>query len=115
MLKIKLWRIENVILMKIFEQNSLIRKELTPFTATNGIRIRSADYPQLEYDVIYLRGVPENDQMISVFHCATPAQAKRKLDLYKEALEEFVEHCKSKNPQNEDYVISDVETYRIGD
>lgn len=115
MLKIKLWRIENIILMKIFKQHELIRTLFTPFTATNNIRICSADYPELEYNCIHLRGIPENDEMIAVYHCVNASQAKEQILQFKIALEEFVEHCNSKNPQNEDYIISDIETYRIGD
>ena len=115
MLKVKLWRIENIILLKIFEQDSLIKTEFTPFTSTNNIRICSADYPELEYNCIHLRGTPENDEMIAVYRCANASQAKEQILKFKIALEEFVEHCNSKNPQNEDYTISDIDTYMIGD
>lgn len=115
MLKIKLWRIENVILMKIFEQHEWIRTMFTPFIAKNNIRICSADYPELEYNCIHLRGTPENDEMIAVYNCSNVSQAKEQIIKFKIALEEFVEHCNSKNPKHEDYIISDIDTYMIGD
>ena len=115
MLKIKLWRIENIILMKIFKQHELIRTMFTPFTAKNNIKICSADYPELEYNCIHLRGTPENDEMIAVYHCANASQAKEQIIKFKIALEEFIEYCTSQNPENEDYTISDIDTYMIGD
>ena len=94
----------------------MIKTEFTPFTSTNNIRICSADYPELEYNCIHLRGTPENDEMIATYSCSTADNAKRKIIDFKLALEEFVEYCNSQNPRkNEDYIISDIETYRIGD
>ena len=114
MLKIKLWRIENVILLKIFEQDFLIRNEFTPFISTNNIKICSADYPELEFNCIHLRGIPENDEMIATYSCSTADNAKRKIIDFKLALEEFVEYCNSQKTQNKDYTISDIEQYVIG-
>ena len=114
MLKLKLWRIENVILMKIFKQNPLIRSKFTPFTSTNNIKICSADFPELEYNCIHLRGIPENDEMIATYSCSTADKAKEKIIDFKIALEEFVEYCNSQKTQDKDYTISDIEQYVIG-
>ena len=47
MLKIKFWRIENVILMKILEQGDEIERGNFGFEASNGVKLRSATYPQI--------------------------------------------------------------------
>ena len=115
-LKLKLWRIENVILMKIFEQNTSLIKKMESFTASNGFIIKCISNPELDYSTIYLRGDEKYDQMIATYTCIDSFQAKEKIIAYKKALEEFCSYYENKiNFKKTDYIISDIEEYIIGD
>lgn len=89
MLKIKFWRIENVILMKILEQGDEIERGNFGFEASNGVNFLSAMNPALSHDMIYLRGGSiELDETISTYDCITNEGAKARLKAYVEAVKE---------------------------
>lgn len=90
MLKIKFWRIENVILMKILEQGDEIERGRFGFEASNGVKISSCESPALTYDTIFLRGgSKELDETVSIHGCITNEEAKEQLKAYVEAVKEY--------------------------
>lgn len=90
MLKIKFWRIENVILMKILEQGDEIERGNFSFKASNGVSLRSDTNPAVSYDMIYLRGdSEESDETVSAYDCTTNEGAKELLKACVEAVREY--------------------------
>ncbi len=72
------------------------------FTASNGITVKSMEFPDLDCNCIYLRGNTKNrDDIISVIRVDTEEQAIEKLKEYKDALREFVEHCSADETSKE--------------
>lgn len=54
MLKIKFWRVENVLLMKVLEQGDGIKRGDFKFCASNGIEVKSISSPELTPAIIYM-------------------------------------------------------------
>ena len=107
MLKIKFWRIENVILMKILEQGDEIERGNFEFEALNGVSLRSATRPAVSYDMIYLKGdSEESDETVSAYDCTTNEGAKARLKAYIEAVREY--NNSLQQPAAED--VEDIET-----
>ena len=110
MLKIKFWRIENVILMQILEQGDEIergKRGKFEFKASNGVSLRSATNPAVSYDMIYLRGdSKELDETVSAYDCITNEGAKARLKAYIEAVKEY--NNSLQHPAAED--VEDIET-----
>ena len=77
MLKIKFWRIENVLLMKVLEQGDEIERGLFHFSASNGVDIKSTFNPQMRLDVLYIRGDDEDiDDEVVHFDCGDERKGK---------------------------------------
>lgn len=107
MLKIKFWRIENVILMKILEQGDEIERGNFGFEASNGVNFLSAMNPALSQDMIYLRGgSKELDETVSTYDCITNEGAKELL----KACVEAVKECNNSLQQPTAEDIEDIET-----
>lgn len=110
MLKIKFWRIENIILMKILEQGDEIergKRGKFEFKASNGVSLRSVTNPAVSYDIIYLRGdSKELDETVSAYDCITNEGAKARLKSYVEAVKEY--NNSLQQPAAED--VEDIET-----
>ena len=107
MLKIKFWRIENVILMKILEQGDEIERGKFEFEASNGVSLRSATIPAASYNMIYLRGnLKKLDETVSAYGCTTNEGAKAWLKAYVEAVKEY--NNSLQQPAAED--VEDIET-----
>ena len=63
-LKLKLLRIENVVLMKILKQDELTRGSIS-FKGTNGFHLSSGESPELDGNYIFLRGrEKDNDDIL---------------------------------------------------
>lgn len=107
MLKIKFWRIENVILMKILEQGDEIERGKFEFEASNGVEFLSVKNPALSCDTIYLRGrSKELDENVSAFDCVGREGAEAQLKAYAEAVKEY--NNSLEHPTAED--VEDIET-----
>ena len=107
MLKIKFWRIENVILMKILEQGDEIERGNFSFKASNGVSLCSATNPAVSYDMIYLRGgSKELDETVSAYDCITNEGAKACLKAYIEAVKEYNDNLQHTSAED----IEDIET-----
>ena len=91
MLKIKFWRIENVILMKILEQGDEIERGNFEFKASNGIKFDSGYGPMLEFGhTICVRGeVKELDEDVAACTCFSQEYARYMLKSYIEAVKEY--------------------------
>lgn len=96
MLKVKFWRIENVLLMKVLEQGDEIKRGNFKFEASNGIIIESLERPSLIS--IYLstgrrlciRGrIAKDDNNVAVAQFGSEKFAKESLNLYVEAIKEY--------------------------
>jgi flagellar assembly factor FliW len=75
-LKLKLWRIENVILMKVLQQDESTRDRDFGFSASNGMSIFSDYCPDIDTDGIYINGENRNkDNIMSVCECETDIEA----------------------------------------
>lgn len=90
MLKIKFWRIENVILMKILEQGDEIERGNFSFKASNGVSLCSGLVPEIADERIYLRGrdISQDTQVVNKFF-DTSEEAKVCLKAYIEAVKEY--------------------------
>lgn len=106
MLKIKFWRIENVLLMKVLEQGDEIKREDFKFCASNGIEVRSVRNPQLFPKWIYLRGVCEKrNNMIACLELEDEKEAKSLLNDYIEAVREYNSTLPVENKDTDDIEI----------
>lgn len=66
MLKVKFWRIENVVLMKVLEQGAEIKRGCGKFFCASGIELCSYKKPLMISNEIFLRGESlENDRDIA--------------------------------------------------
>lgn len=99
MLKVKFWRIENVVLMKVLEQGKEIKRGNFSFKASNGVEIGSSIEPLLSdtFNTIYIRGVCyRNDSCITMARYNTIEEAKEKLVKYQNAITEYNNFIKEK-------------------
>lgn len=90
MLRVKFWRIENVVLMKVLEQDEDTRGKLD-FTASNGFRIRSRATPALVgLTEIRVRGFARDaDDRICIADYSGVESAKNFISRAKEAVAEY--------------------------
>lgn len=109
MLKIKFWRIENVLLMKVLEQGNEIKRGDFKFCASNGIEVKSLCRPELIPDIIYVRGcVKEYDDSIVPRECINAEEAKAMLARYIEAVKEYNTSLLRKSNDKDDIEIETV-------
>ena len=107
MLKIKFWRIENVILMKILEQGDEIERGRFEFKASNGVKLRSVTYPQICTSELFIQGKFESfDKDVEICTYNTSEEAKACLKSYVEAVKEYNDSLQQ--PAAED--VEDIET-----
>lgn len=103
MLKVKFWRIENSIAMKVSNQGEEIKRGDFEFNASNGITIRSSYRPQIAENYLYVRGddISWDDSVITpdFYNVAT---SKKQLALYLEAIKEYNEILSSEGTDNEE-------------
>ena len=111
MLKIKFWRIENVILMKILEQGDEIERGKFEFEASNGVKLQSRHNPVMHNKTIYLRGrdISHDAQVISEYF-NTSEEAREQLKAYVEAVKEYnnsLEHPTAEDGEDIETVIAE--------
>ena len=107
MLKIKFWRIENFIVMKILEQGDEIERDNFRFKASNDIVFCSKKDPEICLTDLYLRGTNiSNDNRCSAWSFTTSEKAKEMLKAYVEAVKEY----NNSLPQSTGYYVEDIET-----
>lgn len=108
MLKIKFWRIENVVLMKILEQGDEIRRECGAFYRDGDITLHSKIRPELTTTGMFVRGCYDHaDNNVSAKAFDTVEDAKTALSKYIHAISEYNRtHAETAKPKSED----DIET-----
>lgn len=106
MLKIKFWRIENVLLMKVLEQGEEIKRGDFKFCASNGIKVMSICSPELTPAFINIRGhAKEYDDNIVPRECINAEEAKAMLARYIEAVREYNSTLPVENKDTDDIEI----------
>ena len=106
MLKIKFWRVENVLLMQVLEQGNEIKRENFNFCASNGIEVKSLCRPELIPDIIYVRGCEEEyDDNIVPCEYSNAEGAKEALARYIEAVREYNSTLPVENKDTDDIEI----------
>lgn len=108
MLKVKFWRIENVVLMKILEQGDEIDRTCDAFYSDGNIRLISRRVPALCSDAIFVRGGNDRcDNNVSTKAFDTVEDAKTALSKYIHAISEYNRSLtETANPESDD----DIET-----
>ena len=112
MLKVKLWRIENVVVMKILEQGDEIKRGCGTFFEFKGFKLRSIHSPGLNLGVMLVRGSGKNSYYdYGAISCdfKTCAEAKNYIDKATEAIRAYNQSLLSKEKEfkstNEDIEI----------
>lgn len=109
MLKIKFWRIENVLLMKVLEQGNEIKRGDFKFCASNGIKVTSISSPELTPAFINIRGrAKEYDDNIVPCEYSNAEEAKAMLARYIEAVKEYNTSLLRKSNDKDDIEIETV-------
>lgn len=109
MLKIKFWRIENVLLMQVLEQGNEIKRGDFKFCASNGIKVTSISSPELTPAFINIRGrAKEYDDSIVPRECINAEEAKAMLARYIEAVKEYNTSLLRKSNDKDDIEIETV-------
>ena len=89
MLKLKLWQIENIVLMKVLEQDIDIRGKGLLYD-NNVMRIHSTDAPDLQVNDIYVRGVEDSvDDLVVVYESYSVQGAGEYIAKVKEVVHEY--------------------------
>lgn len=106
MLKIKFWRVENVLLMKVLEQGDEIKRGDFKFCASNGIKVMSICSPELTPAFINIRGrTEEYDDNIAPCEYSNAEGAKEALARYIEAVREYNSTLPVENKDTDDIEI----------
>lgn len=96
MLKIKFWRIENVVLMKVLEQDEKLRGSGLVYRAKNGLEIRSAHIQEMTPSILYIRG-DESDRDENII-----TQTYKKVDDAIKWYKKYTDAVKEYNRQSEE-------------
>ena len=109
MLKIKFWRIEDVLLMKILEQGDEIKRNHFSFHASNGITIKSCVCPSIyDHNELYINGSSKKqDNKIVMKNYNSIEQAKDFLQMYIFAIKEYNNSLPLKKQDNIDIIIAE--------
>ena len=108
MLKIKFWRIENVILMKILEQGDEIERGKFEFKASNGVKLRSVTNPQICTSELFIQGEFESfDKNVEICTYNTSEEAKEWLKAYVEAVKEYNNRLQHTTAEDIETVIAE--------
>ena len=107
-IRVKLWRIENVVLMKVLEMPEELRGTNLIFTSSNtGMGIYSVGRPDLKLNTIFLRGSnKEKDNKIVCYESESDEEALGYYNRVINTIEEF--NNKDKIKSEIDY---DIDTY----
>ena len=102
MLKIKFWRIKNVLLMQVLEQGDEIERGFFAFSTSNGVEFNSSRLPEIELKKIFIRGEnKKEDNKVAVFDCEDERKAKILLNRYIEAVRECNNSLRKENRNTE--------------
>lgn len=115
MLKLKIWQIENIVLMKVLEQDESTRNKYKLYK-NRDLEIVSAFMPQMYRNIIYVRGsAEEKDDIISVFYAHSIKDAEEYIAKVQRAVHEYNTQQEQKEKNNDDVVkvYIDVKVYIV--
>lgn len=107
MIKLNLFRLGNLVIMKVLEQDEKYRcsydydddDDLIFFTNSKNFSLRSCDRPELCYDCIYIRGaIDKFDNNYNVIDFETENEAIKYIEEVNQLVKEF-------NKSNTDQII----------
>lgn len=101
-IKIKFYRIKNIVLMDIIKQDkNFIPLKNKLFVASNGIGIHSIHYPQLTSRSIYLQGDDSiNNERVAYYPLPTEEDAILYMEKITQAASEFKSHIIMESTSN---------------
>ena len=104
MLKVKFWRIENVVLMKILEQGDEIKRGNGNFFSDGDITLSSKTFPEMCDSTLYVCGDRQtSDNGIEIKEYGTIENAKTALSKYIHAISEYNRSLtETANPESDD-------------
>lgn len=106
MLKVKFWRIENVVLMKVLEQGEEIKRGCGELFRTDYLGLVSMYNPGILINKLLVRGKDkEDDNMVVSWGFSNRAEAKLYIERATEAIHAYNQSL-SKDPEQTD----DIET-----
>lgn len=90
-IRVKLWRIENIVLMKVLEMPEKLRGTNLVFNSPNtGMKIYSVGKPELKLNTIFLKGSSkEKDNKIVCCECESDEEALGYYNRVINTIEEF--------------------------
>jgi hypothetical protein len=107
-LKLKLWQIENIVLIKVIEQDESLR-DVGTFYENNDMSIISEVEPQLEYKELYIRGNDKaNDNIIVKIDFDTTDETKDYINKVLKVVKEYNQSLDGIKPDN---TSNDVSVY----
>ena len=113
MLKVKFYRVENIVLMKVLEQDEEYRchhqKHKEALIEHEGMQILSCSEPYLGKSMLYVRGSSYiRDNNLSVYNYNSPEEAKEYIEKWTKLIKMFNEKCRTdqKLEVSEDFDIT---------
>ena len=116
MLKIKFWRVDNILLMKVLEQGDEIKRGNFRFEASNGIIIESLETPSLA-SISLSTGrrlcisgrFTKADNSVVVNQFTSEKIAKESLNLYLEAIKEYNKSlpCRERDDKDIEVIVAE--------
>lgn len=107
MLKIKFWRIENVVLMKVLEQGEEIERGCGEFFRTDYLGLVSMYNPGILINKLFVRGKDEEDDNMVI---SWGFQNREEAKLYIERATEAIHACNQSIAEKPEPRSDDIET-----
>ena len=106
MLKVKFIQIKNVVCMEVLEQSKedtdFLKKSV--FIGSNGLKLHSCAYPEVDYDGIYVRGdKTSKDKKISCYSFENEELSKKFIKEINQTIREF--NNRNLSPENQEQKI----------
>lgn len=115
MLKVKFWRVENVVLMKVLEQGAEINKGIGCFyqDKLTKMNIYSREMPALNPTAIYVKGTNNDyNNLLASINLNSVSDAEK---FYNQAIQTIKNYNKSLKKSREMPIMEDIEIYEIED
>lgn len=113
-LKIKIWNIENVVLMKVLQQDESLRNERFIFESKNDFCIQSYDEPDIFEDGIHIQGLYKYaDNKIACHSFPSVEDAEEYVMRIKDMLKEYNESIREVlNKEEKEYLKAVIKPFR---
>ena len=117
MIKAKFWRIENIVLMKILEQEEFKSNTKDPSTyisRKNEIFIRTGLAPNINLSTLFVRGeLKDRDNFVVSEDFNSESEAKNYLKRYIEAIKEYNLHYEKITEETDGDDVSNIEIITV--